>query len=61
LVPDVAVGAVGTPVNAGLARSAPPAPVISEASKVMAPVLELKLVTPADAAIAEVTKAVVAN
>jgi len=44
-VPGLAVGAVGIPVNAGLANKAPPTPVKSETKKVTAPVLELKDVT----------------
>lgn len=58
-MPGVAVGAEGTPVNVGLASSAPPTPEISEAKKVIAPVLELKEVTTPEANVAS-TKAVVA-
>jgi len=63
LVPTVAVGAVGVPVNAGLAMLAGVyvrAVVISELVRVTAPVLPLNEVTP-EPAIAEATKAVVAN
>src|SRR3954469_9584841 len=61
LVPPVAVGAVGVPVNVGDASNAPPAPVISAELRVTAPVRALNEDTPAGMAVmAAVTKAVVA-
>jgi hypothetical protein len=45
LVPGAAVGAVGTPVKAGLANNAPPAAVISDACRVIAPVRVLNEIT----------------
>src|SRR5215831_6472607 len=45
LSPGAGVGAVGLPVKAGLASSAPPAPVMSPEVSVIAPVRPLKLVT----------------
>src|SRR3954466_9808252 len=62
LVPGVAVGAVGVPVNVGDASNAPPAPVTSAEFNVTAPVRVLKETTPLELAIiALVTKAVVAS
>jgi len=46
LVPGVAVGAIGTPVKAGEANSAPPTLVTSAARRMTAPVRLLKLDTP---------------
>ena len=60
LVPNDAVGAVGVPINAGLARTAPPAAVTSAVVRVTAPIRPLKVVTPS-AAKAAITKAVVAS
>jgi hypothetical protein len=54
------VGAVGTPVKAGLALGAPPAVVMSLVASVTAPVLPLKDCTIGLATIACLTKAVVA-
>ena len=61
-VPGGAVGALGTPVKLGDAKSAPPTPVMSAVRKLTLPVRPLKLDTPVvDAATAASTNAVVAN
>ena len=60
-VAGAAVGAAGTPVKVGLASSAPPAAVMSAASRVTAPALVLKVTTPAPPASAAATNAVVAS
>src|SRR4051812_42728095 len=61
LVPGVAVGAAGVPVNVGEASNAPPAPVISAELRVTAPVRALNEGTLAGIAVmAAATKAVVA-
>src|SRR4029078_944597 len=66
LSPNKGVGARGSPVNTGLASSAPPAPVTSMPASVTAPVRPLKLVTLAaggaamEDAMVDTTNAVVA-